>query len=318
VNSTELDLHEQLQLYTSKKIKKRRFNPRTSGDYFWGYAMIAPTVLGLLIFSIWPVFQTLFFSFTTWGAFGNYEWSGLDNYKKMMTDRMFWMALKNTFVYTCVTIPFAIALSIIAAVLLNQKIRGVTVYRTLYFLPVVTMPAAVAMVWKWLYNADYGLINYLISLFGIKGPSWLTDPKIALYSMVLVAVWAAIGHNMVILLSGLQGIPVSYYEAAAIDGAGPFKNFMFITLPLLTPTIFFVTVISLIGAFQVFDLVFMMIGPDSVVIEQTQSVVFLFYKNAFMLNNKGYAAGIAMFLFVIILLVTIIQMKLQKRWVHYN
>jgi multiple sugar transport system permease protein len=318
VNSTELDLHEQLQLHTSKRIKKRRFNPRTSGDYFWGYAMIAPTVLGLLIFSIWPVFQTLFFSFTTWGAFGNYEWSGLDNYKKMMTDRMFWMALKNTFVYTCVTIPFAIALSIIAAVLLNQKIRGVTVYRTLYFLPVVTMPAAVAMVWKWLYNADYGLINYLISLFGIKGPSWLTDPKIALYSMVLVAVWAAIGHNMVILLSGLQGIPVSYYEAAAIDGAGPFKNFMLITLPLLTPTIFFVTVISLIGAFQVFDLVFMMIGPDSVVIEQTQSVVFLFYKNAFMLNNKGYAAGIAMFLFVIILLVTIIQMKLQKRWVHYN
>jgi multiple sugar transport system permease protein len=318
VNSTELDLHEQLQLYTSKKIKKRRFNPRTSGDYFWGYAMIAPTVLGLLIFSIWPVFQTLFFSFTTWGAFGNYEWSGLDNYKKMMTDRMFWMALKNTFVYTCVTIPFAIALSIIAAVLLNQKIRGVTVYRTLYFLPVVTMPAAVAMVWKWLYNADYGLINYLISLFGIKGPSWLTDPKIAIYSMVLVAVWAAIGHNMVILLSGLQGIPDSYYEAAAIDGAGPFKNFMLITLPLLTPTIFFVTVISLIGAFQVFDLVFMMIGPDSVVIEQTQSVVFLFYKNAFMLNNKGYAAGIAMFLFVIILLVTIIQMKLQKRWVHYN
>lgn len=318
MNSTELDLPQRLPLRASQPMKKRRFNARTRGDYFWGYLMIAPTVLGLLIFSIWPVFQTLFFSFTTWGAFGNYDWSGLDNYKKMLTDKMFWMALKNTLVYTCVTIPFAVSLSIIAAVLLNQKIRGVTAYRTLYFLPVVTMPAAIAMVWKWLYNTDYGLINFLLSKVGIKGPSWLTDPDIALYSMVLVAVWAAIGHNMVIFLSGLQGIPVSYYEAAAIDGAGPFKNFMFITLPLLTPTIFFVTIISLIGAFQVFDLVFMMIGPDSIVIEHTQSVVFLFYKNAFMLNNKGYAAAIAMFLFVIILLVTIVQMKLQKRWVHYH
>ncbi|WP_231571034.1 carbohydrate ABC transporter permease [Gordoniibacillus kamchatkensis] len=301
-----------------KQAKKRRFNPRTRGDYFWGYLMIAPTVLGLLVFSIWPVFQTLYFSFTSWGSFGNYEWTGTDNYKAMFADPMFWMALRNTFIYTCVTIPCAIALSIVAAVLLNQKIRGVTLYRTLYFLPVVTMPSAVAMVWKWLYNADYGLINYLLGAIGIKGPSWLTDPDIALYSMVIVAVWAAIGNNMVIFLSGLQGIPVSYYEAAAIDGAGSFKNFIFITLPLLTPTIFFVTIISLIGAFQVFDLVFMMIGPNSIVIEQTQSVVFLFYKNAFMLNNKGYAAAIAMVLFVIILLVTIVQMKLQKKWVHYS
>ncbi|WP_261381233.1 carbohydrate ABC transporter permease [Paenibacillus cremeus] len=293
-------------------------NPRTRGDLFWGYLMIAPTVLGLAIFHIWPVFQTFYYSFTTWGAFGNYEWSGLNNYETMLTDRLFWISLRNTLVYTCLTIPFGVSLSILAAVLLNQKIRGVTVYRTLYFLPVVTMPAAIAMVWKWLYSADYGLINYLLSVVGIKGPAWLTDPDIALYSMVIVAVWAAIGHNMVIFLSGLQGISSTYYEAASMDGAGPYTKFFRITMPLLTPTIFFVTVISLIGAFQVFDLVFMMIGPDSVVIEHTQSVVFLFYKNAFMLNNKGYAAGIAMVLFVIILIITVIQMKLQKRWVHYE
>lgn len=319
MNTADLDVNQEVPFNSNQKAKKRfTINPRIRGDLFWGYVMIAPTLIGLTIFHIWPVFQTLYFSFTTWGAFGIYEWSGLNNYEKMMTDHLFWMSLRNTLFYTCMTIPIAVALSIIAAVLLNQKIRGVTFYRTLYFLPVVTMPAAVAMVWKWLYSADYGLINYLLSTIGIKGPAWLTDPRIALFSMVIVAVWAAIGHNMVIFLSGLQGISSSYYEAASIDGAGPYTSFIRITLPLLTPTIFFVTVISLIGAFQVFDLVFMMIGPDSIVIEHTQSVVFLFYKHAFMLNNKGYAAAIAMVLFVIILIITVIQMKLQKRWVHYE
>jgi multiple sugar transport system permease protein len=300
-----------------QNIKKKQA-PSKISDYFWGYIMITPTLIGLGIFYIWPVLHSFYLSFTEWGAFGSYTWSGLDNYRRLLQDTELFMALKNTVIFTVLSVPIGIALSIIVAVLLNQKIRGVTLYRTLFFLPVVTMPVAVAMVWKWLYNADYGLINYVLGLIGIDGPRWLTNSDLSLYSLVLVAIWGAIGYNMVIILSGLQGIPQTYYEAADIDGAGPFKKFFRITLPLLSPTIFFVTVISLISTFQVFELIYLMIGPTSPVIQQTQTVVYLFFEQAFINNDKGYASTIVMFLFLIILIVTIIQFKLQKRWVHYD
>ena len=297
---------------------RRRLTPTARSDLMWGYLMIAPLLIGLLIFYIWPVFQTLYFSFTEWGAFGKYHWTGLKNYEAMLHDPDLWMALRNTLIYTVLSVPISIALSILVAVLLNQKIRGVAFYRTLYFLPNITMPAAIALVWRWLYNADYGLINYLLSLVSIKGPRWISDPTIALYSLILLAIWGSVGYNMVIFLSGLQGIPSTYYEAASIDGAGPLAKFFRITIPLLSPTIFFATIISLIGAFQVFDAIFLMIGPNSPAIDRTQSVVYLFFKNAFLIDNKGYAAAIAMMLFVIILIVTIIQFRMQRRWVHYG
>lgn len=293
------------------KTKKR-------SDYFWAYVMIAPTMLGLFIFYLWPILQTFYYSFTEWGAFGQHVWIGLENYKRMLTDANLFQSIKNTAIYIIFTVPIGIFLSILVAVLLNQKIKGKTVYRTLYFLPVITMPAAIAMVWRWLYNADYGLLNYLLSLFGIKGPHWVSDPKIALYSIIVVAIWSGVGYNMVIFLSGLQGIPRVYYEAAEIDGAGPFTVFFKITLPLLSPVIFFVTIMSLIGAFQVFDLIFMMIGKGSTALEHTQSIVYLFYQHAFVLNDKGYAAAIAVVLLIVILIITAIQMALQKKWVHYD
>ncbi|MDP9313230.1 MAG: sugar ABC transporter permease [Chloroflexota bacterium] len=280
--------------------------------------MIAPMLLGLCIFYVWPALQTLYFSFTEWGAFGKYQWSGADNYQRLLRDAEVWQALRNTLLYTALSVPISIALAIGIAVLLNQHIRGVGVYRTLFFLPAVTMPAAIAMVWQWLFNGDYGLINYLLSFLGLEGPRWLSHPRLALYSVVAVGVWASIGSNMVIFLSGLQGIPRTYYEAAEIDGAGPFRQFFRITLPLLTPTIFFATVLSLISAFQVFDLIYLMIGPNSPVIDNTQSVVYLFFEQAFLLNDKGYAATIIMLLFVIILAVTSLQFRLQRRWVHYG
>ncbi|MDF2649305.1 MAG: sugar transporter permease, partial [Paenibacillus sp.] len=188
--------------------------------------------------------------------------------------------------------------------------------RTMYFLPVVTMPAAIAMVWKWLYNSDFGLINYVLGLLSIPGPHWLTDNRTALLSIIIVAIWCSIGSHMIIFLSGLQGISSSYYEAASIDGAGPVTKFMRITIPLLTPTIFFVLVTSLIGAFQVFDFIYMMVGD--IVMESTQSIVFLYYKYGFLKNNKGYASSIAVLLFTIIMIITYIQMKIQKKWVHYE
>jgi multiple sugar transport system permease protein len=299
------------------KTKKTLSRVKRS-DYFWAYIMIFPTIVGTIIFNIWPLLQSFYLSLTKWGGFGQYSFAGFINYERLLRDTELLQALKNTAIFTAISVPLGISLSILVAVLLNQKIKGVTVYRTLYFIPVVTMPAAVSIVWKWLYNGDFGLINYLLGLVGIDGPGWVTDPKIALYSLVLVAVWGAIGYNMVIILSGLQGIPTSLYEAADIDGASPMAKFFKITLPLLTPTLFFVTVMSLINTFQVFELVYMMVGPNSPVIGQTQTLVYLFFKHAFINNDKGYAAAISLFIFVIILLFTILQFRMQKKWVHYE
>jgi multiple sugar transport system permease protein len=293
-------------------------SPAKRGDVFWGYLMIAPMLLGLCVFYIWPVLQTFYFSFTKWGAFGRYRWTGLANYQQMIQDPQVWGALTNTLIYTLLSVPVSIFLAILVAVLLNQHIRGVGIYRTLYFLPAITMPAAMAMVWRWLFNGDYGLINYMLSLMSIDGPRWLTDPRFALYSLIIVGIWASIGSNMILFLSGLQGISQSYYEAASIDGAGPLVKFFRITLPLLSPTIFFATIITLITAFQVFDLVYLMIGPNSPVIGNTQTIVYLFFENAFLTDNKGDAAAIIVLLFVIILAVTALQLRLQRRWVHYG
>ncbi|PYI57342.1 carbohydrate ABC transporter permease [Paenibacillus flagellatus] len=285
-------------------------------DLVWGYVMVAPVVLGLALFYVWPVIQTVYYTFTDWGSFGNYTWTGLDNYRALFRDVQFYKALRNTVLYVLLTVPPGIAVAILFAVLLNRKIRGQTLYRVIYFLPVITMPAAVAMVWRWLYNADYGLINYLLSLIGIKGPGWLTDPDIALYSVVLVIIWSSLGNNIILFLSGLQGIGAQYYEAAEIDGAGTATQFFRITLPLLTPTIFFVSVMSLISAFQLFDVIYMMVGEIG--IEATQTVVYLFYKYAFLMSEKGYAATVATVLFAIILTVTVVQMRMQRKWVHYE
>ena len=232
-------------------------------------------------------------------------------------DQNFYRSLRNTLVFTVTTVPFSISLAIFLAVLLNSKIRGLGIYRTLFFLPAVTMPAAVAMVWKWLYNGQFGLINHVLSLVGIEGQNWISDPSYAMGSIVVMEVWRMSGYYMIIILAGLQGISKSYYEAARIDGAGPITQFWKITLPLLTPSIFFVTILALIGAFQIFVPIIMMVGDRSMAIDSTMSIVYLFFRNAFMTSDRGYAAALSVILFLIIMVVTAIQMKLQKKWVHY-
>ncbi|SHJ13715.1 carbohydrate ABC transporter membrane protein 1, CUT1 family [Clostridium amylolyticum] len=299
-------------------MRVRTISKKKSSNYFWAYLMIAPLVIGLSIFYIIPFFSNLFISFTNMGPFGTYKFIGIENYKKILVDPNFYLAFKNTFIYTLISVPITIILSIILAVLLNSDIKGLSIYRTVYFLPAITMPAAISMVWRWLLNSDFGLINFTLSKFGIQGPGWVTNPKIALYSVIIVGVWSKVGYNMIILLAGLQGISKAYYEAAEIDGAGTFKKFFSITIPLLTPTIFFVVIMTLIGSFQVFEYIFMMIPNNSVALESTQSVVYLFYKNAFMLGEKGYASAISIILFLVIMVFTFIQLKFQNKWVHYD
>lgn len=308
----------QIERKIVSKIRKHKLTAYHSNDVICAYLMLFPLLFGLSIFYIYPIFRTIFFSFTKWGTFGSYKLTGLENYVKLFTDHDMLLALRNTFIYTGISVPLGLSVALVVAALLNTKIKGMSFYRALYFLPAITMPSAVAMVWNWIYNGDYGILNYCLSLFGIKGLRWISDPNVAMYSLILVSIWAGIGVSMIIFLAGLQGIPSTYYEAASIDGAGVFKKFFKVTLPLLTPTIFFSLITSLIGSLQLFDLVFMMIRPGNLAMVNTQSIVYLFYRNAFILNNKGYGAAISVALLVITMIVTSIQFTFQKKWVNYD
>ena len=309
------EIKERANIQKKMRIKIKRADKSKWG---WAYLMVAPTMIGLFILNIWPIIQTTYLSFCSSGDFGKYEWMGPANYARMATDVTLRQATLNTFLFAILSVPFGICLSLLAAQLLNTGIKGKTIYRTIYFLPIVSAPAAIAMVWKWLYNRDFGLINYVLSFIKIDGPGWNTDPGYAMISIAVVAIWSSIGYNMIILLAGLQNISKTYYEAAEIDGANPFRKYFSITLPLLSPTLFFVIIISVMGALKQFDLVYMMTGFKNPAITQTRTLVHYFYTLAFEISDKGYGSTIIVFLFIIIMFVTWLQFKGQKKWVHYN
>jgi multiple sugar transport system permease protein len=275
-------------------------------------------MIGLFVLNIWPVFKTMYLSFTTTEGFNNTRWVGNANYVKLIGDTAVWQSTWNTILFTLIVVPVGVFLSLVVAALLNSKIKGKGIYRTIYFLPMVVAPAAVALLWKWLFNADYGLINYTLSVFGINGIQWLTDPKYALLSVCIVGIWSTLGYNMVILLAGLQNIPGTYYEAADIDGAGAVQKFFFITVPMVSPTLFFVVITQIMAALKQFDLVYMMADETNPALESVRTILYLFYENAFVVNDKGYASAIVVLAFLIIMVVTAIQFWLQKKWVHYE
>ena len=287
-------------------------------EWLTGYLMIFPVVAGLLVFYIYPIFKVIIDSFYEVGSFNKRSFVGLDNYLTMFNDPKMWSSLFNTFSYVIVIAPGTIIISLLLAALLNTKIKGRGFFRVVYFIPAITMGAAVAMIWKWMYNSDHGIINAILNALGFDSVNFLTNPNTALLSICLVSIWINVGYNMIILLAGIQGISKTYYEAASIDGASPVKQFFGITLPLVTPTLFFVLITNLIGTFQTFDTIYMMIKESGIAMEATQSMVMYFFRNAFSYSKKGYASALAVFLFLIIMLVTLIQMKLQKKWVNYE
>ncbi|MDO5135759.1 MAG: sugar ABC transporter permease [Eubacteriales bacterium] len=288
---------------------------RARSEFLWGWLFILPTMVGLIVLNIIPIFQTIYQSFFKTGDFGRGNvFVGLQNYQKVFGDKTIWQAVLNTFKYAIVEVPFSIAIALVLAVLLNRKMRGRTVYRTIIFLPMVAAPAAVAMVWRWLFNSDFGLINNLFNL-NVK---WISDPKIAVFSIAVIGIWSIIGYNMVLFISGLQEIPRDYYEAAEIDGAKGTDRFFHITLPLLSPTLFFVLVTRVIGALQVFDLIYMVMNKSNPALEKTQSLVYLFYQYSFVNKNMGYGATIVVVLLAITMIITVLQMIGQKKWVFYN
>lgn len=286
--------------------------------WIWAYAFIAPSLILICVLNLWPIAQTVWYSLNKVKGFMDPEWVGLANYIKAFHNKEVLMALKNTVIYTIVTVPVGVFLSLGAAVLLNTSIRCKGFFRVCYFLPVISAPAAVAMVWRWLYNSEFGIINYLLSKIGITGPNWLGSVQWVLISVIIVGIWAMVGYNMVILLAGLQNIPRSYYEAAEIDGANGWSKFRYITVPLVSPTLFFVTLTTMISSLQVFDHIYMMFSSNNPAIKSVQSIVYLFYKYTFDQGNKGYGSTIATILLGIILVLTCIQMYVQKKWVVYQ
>lgn len=300
------------------KRKSAKGSSRERKNFLWGWFFILPTMAGLILLNIIPIFQTIYQSFFKTGNFGKGNvFIGFDNYIKMFHDHDVWQSLLNTGKYAVIEVPCSIIIGLVLAVLLNRKMRGRTVFRTIFFLPMVAAPAGVAMVWRWIYNTEFGVLNHLLDKIGLQPVEWLSNPKIAIVSIAIVGIWSVVGYNMVLFLAGLQEIPRDFYEAAELDGASPVKQFFHITIPLISPTMFFICVTRIIAALQVFDLIFMMMEKTNSALPKTQTLSYLFYKYSFMQNNKGYGSAIVILLLAVILIITCIQMRIEKH-VHYN
>lgn len=281
----------------------------------WGYIFVLPAMLGFFLFMAYPMVEGIRLSLLEWSGLGPSKWIGLANYLKLFQDRHFHKAVWNTAYYTLGILLIGVPLALILAIALNQKLRGRNFYRMAYYLPVISMMVAVSMLWKWLLSTNHGLVNYFLSFVGIPRINWLLDPKCAMPGLILMSIWKGTGFNMVVFLAGLQGISSTYYEAADIDGATWWHKFRHITLPLLSPTTFFVIITTTIHSFQIFQQAYILTegGPQGA----TTTIVYYVYKNAFEWFKMGYACSQASLLFVVLIVVTLIQLKLQKRWVHY-
>jgi multiple sugar transport system permease protein len=294
----------------SKKIKKKYYWK----DAIWGYLFILPSMLLVLTFVFIPVISSFGISLTKWNIFGSPEFLGLANYQKIFSNQIALFTYKNTFIFSFISIPITIFLSLLLSIALNQKIKGISFYRTSYYLPVISASVAVSLVFLWIFDTNYGLLNRALFIFGIDPVGWLTNPKVALYSVILVSIWRGLGFNMIIFLAAIQDIPRYLYDAANIDGADKTQAFFNITLPLVSPAIFFTFITGIIGSFQSFDLIYSMTqgGPA----RSTYLIGFLIWKEAFDYLHMGYGAALSFILFVIILGFTLIQWFFRKKWVY--
>lgn len=283
---------------------------RSFRKYWPAYLFILPNFLGVLIFLLFPVLFALYMSLQNWDGVTTPQFIGLNNFRNIFADQIFWRALRNTVVYTLLTVPTGIALSLAVASLLNQKVRGLAVFRAAMFVPVVTSALAVAVVWKWIFDFNNGLINDVLSLMGFNQIPWLNDPAWAMIGLAIIGVWQGFGLTTVILLAALQNVPVSLLEAASIDGAGAWRRFRSITLPLIVPAILFVSITSFIASFQVFAQAYYIGngGPDY----GTTVMNLLIFQRAFQQNRFGEASALAYILFAIIFVVTVVQLRVSR------
>jgi multiple sugar transport system permease protein len=282
----------------------------------WGYIFVAPWIIGFLIFTLGPVIASFALSFTDYELIVAPVWVGLKNYRTLLTqDRLFGLSLFNTAYYSFFSVPLGIVVAFLLAMLLNVQLPGMKAYRTVFYLPTVTSGVAVSILWVWLFNPQFGLINYLLRLVGLPAPGWLVDPAWSKPAFILMSLWG-VGGTAVIFLAGLQGVPRSLYEAAEIDGANTWQKFWNVTIPMMSSVIFFNLIMGVIGSFQVFTSAYVMTrgGPQN----STLFYVLYLFKKGFGMLQMGYAAAMAWILFLLILILTLIQFRLAERWVYYE
>lgn len=279
------------------------------------YIFILPAILGLLLFYIGPMIASFAFSFTDYNMLSSPEWIGLENYRTMIHDDIFWKSLRVTAIYSVFSVPLVLVTGFTLAVLLNQKIPGVTIFRSIFYLPTVMSGVAVATLWRWIFNSDFGLINLMLDKVGIYGPGWLIEERWALPSLIATSLWTA-GGSMLIFLAGLQDVPGDLYEAAELDGAGRWRRLRDVTIPLISHVTFFNLVLGIIGALQVFTEAFVMTegGPNN----STMLLSLYLYNNAFKFLKMGYASALAWVMFMIVLSLTLVVLKSAPLWVHYE
>ncbi|MBC7234807.1 MAG: sugar ABC transporter permease [Chloroflexi bacterium] len=308
-----------VQVSTVQSPRRSRWTRRAIGEALEGYAFIMPWIIGFLVLTLGPMLASLYFSFTHYSIIRPPRFTGLENYIRAFSgkDRLFYGSLLRTARFALYYVPLGVAISLLLAVMLDRKLIGTTIYRTLFFLPTLTPAAASSLLWSWLLNPEVGPINYLLYRLGIEAPRWLASPEWALPTIVMIAIWGTVGGSrMIIFLAGLQGVPEELYDAASIDGANSWQRFRHVTLPMISPVVFFNLVLSAIAAFRVFTFAFMTTGGGPAY--ATWFYMLHLYNTAFRSLFMGYASALAWVLFIIVFIFTVIQFRLSGRWVFYS
>ncbi|MCY9665372.1 sugar ABC transporter permease [Paenibacillus alginolyticus] len=303
-----IDYHSIGRSYQRKRGKYK--------EYLWAYLFISAPILGFLLFAFIPLSFSVYVSFTQYSGYQTPVFQGADNYSRLLTkDPLFWKTLFNTF-YSALGIQIGMVIALGIAMSLNQKIRGIQFFRTVFFLPTISSVVALTLLWKWMFNSEYGMLNYLLDLIGIHGPAWLSSERWAMPAMIIQGVWGGLGFYMVLYLVALQGVPKSLYESAEMDGANGWQRFLRITIPCISPTTLFILITSIIGAMQDFPRFQIMTegGPNY----STTTIVYYLFQNAFRYMEMGYASAMAWVLGILIMMITLLNFWMSKRWVHYE
>ncbi|MBO7742835.1 sugar ABC transporter permease [Paenibacillus sp. MWE-103] len=303
-----------LKAYPQTKLKSSNYKRKMA---LYGLLFASPWIIGILVFSAYPLIMSIYYSFTTYSILDHGKWVGFGNYKELMSDSTFKISIYNTLYYTFISVPLNIAVGVGLALLLNTKIKGQGIYRTLFFIPSLVPAVATTIIWLWLLNPQFGLVNYWLEQIGIPGPPWLGDESWSKPSLILMSLWG-VGQAIVIYLAGLQDIPQDYYEAADIDGANTVRKLRHITLPLMTPVIFFNLIMGVIGTMQNFVLPYTLTNGTGSPADSLMFYVMYLYQNAFLYLKMGYASAMAWILFLIVVVLTALIFISQKRWVHYQ
>jgi multiple sugar transport system permease protein len=283
----------------------------------WAYFFISPWIIGFIAFTAGPMLASLYFSFTKYNIIDTSQWLGWANYRGLFSDPLFWKSLQVTVYFASLALPLGLFLGFFLAVLLNQKIPGVNLWRTVYYLPSVIAGVAVALLWVRLFNARIGLVNPMLAKIGIKGPGWLQDPQWAVPALVIMSLWG-VGGSMIVYLAGLQGVPTALYDAAKVDGANLWQRFRHVTLPMVTPVIFYNLVMGMIGAFQYFTVVYVATDGTGSPARSTLFYNLYLYQNAFKYFDMGYASAMAWVLLLIVLVLTMLVFRSSEVWVYYE